>query len=292
MLDFHYLKLLQSTVGSQAAASQSTRRHTLEVGRFTRDTPGSKSLERGLQLLRTFRPGVAMLTNSELAKRTGLPRPTISRLTHSLVDAGFLSYDLERRAYRLAAVFLTLAQAFRREVSVLSVALPLMRKVAEGEQINVGLAVPDQLEMVYLDSVRESRRGIFRRISAGSRIPMELTSLGRAYLAGLAQADRQVLLKRIAPQYGEGWPTVRREISRAIVDVARLGYCVAVWQPGMMALASFLKGPDRAVYAINISFPTDDTDSASSIKRYSHMLRGLVDEIEKKWIATLAESPP
>ncbi|OGA78603.1 MAG: hypothetical protein A3G81_04635 [Betaproteobacteria bacterium RIFCSPLOWO2_12_FULL_65_14] len=260
------------------------------MGRFTRDTPGSKSLERGLLLLRTFRPGVSILTNSELAKRTGLPRPTVSRLTHSLVDAGFLSYDLERRAYRLAAVFLTLAQAFRREVSVLSVALPLMRKVAEGEHINVGLAVPDQLEMVYLESVRESRRGIFRRISAGSRIPMELTSLGRAYLAGLAEVERQVLLKRIEAQYGQGWAPVRREINRAMVDIARLGYCVAVWQAGMMALASFLKGPDQAVYAVNISFPTDDSDSAALIKRYSHMLRGLVDDIEKRWIATRVES--
>jgi DNA-binding IclR family transcriptional regulator len=187
---------------------------------------------------------------------------------------------------------LTLAQAFRRELHVLSAALPLMRKVAEGEHINVGLAVPDQLEMVYLESVRESRRGIFRRISAGSRIPMELTSLGRAYLAGLAEADRQALLKRIAPRYGDGWPAVRREISRAIVDVARRGYCLALWQPGMMALASFLKGPDQAVYAINISFPTGDHDSASSVKRYSHMLRGLVDDIQKRWIATLIEAPP
>lgn len=289
MLDFHYPKLVQSTV-SFPAAPKSSRRHTVEVGRFTRDTPGSQSLERGLQLLRTFRPGVAMLTNSELAKRTGLPRPTVSRLTHSLVDAGFLSYDLERRAYRLAAVFLTLAQAFRREVSVLSVALPLMRKVAEGEQINVGLAVPDQLEMVYLDSVRESRRGIFRRISAGSRIPMELTSLGRAYLAGLAETERQVLLKRIEAHYEQGWAPVRREINRAIVDIARLGYCVAVWQPGMMALASFLKGPDRAIYAINISFPSDGTDGAALIKRYSHMLRGLLDDIQRKWIATVAAS--
>ena len=55
-------------------------------------------------LLRAFRVGSSSLTNADLATRTGLPRPTVSRLTRSLVDGGFLRYDATERAYRLAAV--------------------------------------------------------------------------------------------------------------------------------------------------------------------------------------------
>ena len=92
---------------------------THQTGRFTRDTAGSQSLERGLVLLRAFRVGTTSLTNAELAARTGLPRPTVSRLTRSLVDAGFLRYDVNERAYRLAPVVLSLADAFRHDWHVI-----------------------------------------------------------------------------------------------------------------------------------------------------------------------------
>ncbi|KAF1067457.1 helix-turn-helix domain-containing protein [Variovorax sp.] len=150
----------------------STRARTQATGTFVRSTPGSHSLERGLALLRAFRHGVDVLTNAELADRTQLPRPTVSRLTRSLVDAGFLAYDLEQRGYRLTAACLSLALSFRSSEATLARALPLMRALAEGRRVNVGLAVADQLEMVYLESVRLSRLGIFRRILPGSRLPI------------------------------------------------------------------------------------------------------------------------
>ncbi|HEX8478422.1 MAG TPA: helix-turn-helix domain-containing protein, partial [Telluria sp.] len=42
------------------------------------------ALARGLEILRCFRPGESLLSNSEMARRTGMPKPTISRLTHTL----------------------------------------------------------------------------------------------------------------------------------------------------------------------------------------------------------------
>jgi len=263
----------------------SSRRLTQEGGRFTRDTPGSQSLERGLEILRTFRLGTTVLTNAELAKRTGLPRPTVSRLTRSLVDAGFLSYDLQLQAYRLGVVTLSLAQAFRHEKPSLEVALPLMRKVAEGEQTNVGLAVSDQLEMVYLDSVRESRRGIFRRVAAGSRIPIELTSLGRAYLSALEKPQRQQLLDRIALLHNKGWPALLAEVSRGVAQIKKIGYCQAIWQPGMISIATPLPVPDQTVYALNISFSIGDNEAetAAEVKRYAQILLRLKQQILEKW---------
>ncbi|WP_028602939.1 IclR family transcriptional regulator [Ottowia thiooxydans] len=271
----------------------SSRRLTKEVGRFTRVTPGSQSLERGLQILRAFRLGIGELTNAELARRTGLPRPTVSRLTRSLVDAGFLSYDLQLQAYRLGAVTLSLSQAFRYGLPVLEVALPLMRKVAEGEQINVGLAVPDQLEMVYLESARESRMGIFRRLSAGSRIPIELTSLGRAYLSGLPKPERQQLLGRIAQQHDKGWPALLAEINRGVMHIKKNGYCQASWQTGVIAIAAPLPAPDQTLYALNISFPIGEKEAENSaqVKRYAQMLLRLKEQILETWRARIEAVP-
>lgn len=51
----------------------------------------NRSLERGIEILRAFRPGSELLGNSEIAERTGLARSTVSRLTQTLVGTGLLS---------------------------------------------------------------------------------------------------------------------------------------------------------------------------------------------------------
>lgn len=55
---------------------------------FAGDKQFATTLARGIELLRCFAAGDAMLSNAELAQRTGLPRPTISRLTYTLVALG------------------------------------------------------------------------------------------------------------------------------------------------------------------------------------------------------------
>ena len=50
----------------------------------------NRSLERGVEILRAFRPGADLLGNGELAERTGLSRATVSRLAQTLVDTGLL----------------------------------------------------------------------------------------------------------------------------------------------------------------------------------------------------------
>ncbi len=266
----------------------STRSATRLSGRFVRSTPGSQSLERGLQLLRVFRLGVAVLTNAQLAHRTGLPRPTVSRLTRSLVDAGFLAYDAQQGGYRLTVVCMSLALTFRSEQPALDLALPLMRSVAEGQRINVGMAVAESGEMVYLDSVRLSRLGVFRRIVAGTRIPMELTSLGRAHLAALSDADRKATMARLAQAHEPAtWKPIAAQIRKAISDVHKLGCCHAIWHPTMVAIAAPITPPGGSTQVINISFPHVEAELGSNLQTYSAMLLDLVGKVQAVWAREL-----
>ena len=153
-----------------------------------RGSPANRSLERGIEILRAFRQGSEMLGNGELAERTQLPKSTVSRLTQTLVGLGMLQSEAAMRAYRLAPPVLGIAHAMRTGSRVLTVAAPLMRRLAEGNRINVGLAAPDRDEMVYLESIRYARRLAFRNVVSGQRVPMELTSLGRAYSGHVASA--------------------------------------------------------------------------------------------------------
>jgi DNA-binding IclR family transcriptional regulator len=236
-----------------------------------------------MALLRAFRLGVTVLTNAELSLRTGLPRPTVSRLSRSLVDGGFLAYDHDQNGYRLSSICLSLALSFRTANRALDIALPLMRGLAEGRKINVGLAVLDGTEMVYLDSVRLSRLGVFRRLVAGSRIPAAHTALGRAYLAKMPTTERNSVMKKLAVEEGSRWPAVQREIQAAMRCVKQDGYCWAYWQPSIVAIAAPIQEPTGRRYALNVSMPAVGSPYEDSVESYGVLLRSLADSIEERW---------
>ena len=213
----------------------------------------NRSLQRGIELLRVFRPGSDLYGNGELAERTGLSRATVSRLAQTLVDCGMLEHDRRRRAYRLAPLVLSFAHAMRAGSPILNAAGPLMRKEAERHKINVGLAAADRDEMVYLESVRYSRRVSWRNVVAGQRVPMELTSLGRAYLAAAPEPRRNELLALFRARRTQGWSALLREITSAIEDVRQRGYCWACWQPEVVAIATPIVVADWPIHVLNMS---------------------------------------
>ncbi len=261
----------------------STRTQTRLSGRYLRATAGSRSLARGLELLRSFRLGTGVLTNAELAQRSGLPRPTVSRLTRSLVDTGFLVYDHDQRGYRLGAIHLSLALSFRAAQPALDTALPLMRDLAEKQRINVGIAVLDGTEMVYLDSVRFSRAGIFRRLVPGSRTPAARTALGRAYLSSLPAIDQRLRLEELAREHGPDWKQLKHEIKMAFQDVRQRGYCSAQWQLGIFSVATPVQNTTAERYALNISLPMTDIPAEELTATYGRSLLTLKEEINGRW---------
>lgn len=220
-------------------------------------SPPNRSLERGIEVLRAFRPGSELLGNGELAERTGLPKSTVSRLTQTLVGMGMLHTEVAQRAYRLAPAVLSLAHAMRAGSRILAVAAPLMRSLAERERVNVGLAAPDREEMVYLESIRYSRRAAFRNVVSGQRVPIELTSLGRAYLAVAPEDERGDLMRRFRLRRPAQWPALKADIERAVQQVRDVGWCAAAWQPEVVAVAAPVVMPD-AVYVLNVSVSTTD----------------------------------
>lgn len=235
--------------------------------------PQNRSLERGVEILRAFRPGASLMGNGELAERTGLSRATVSRLTQTLVGTGMLEFDRERRAYRLAAPVLSLAHAMRSGSPVMQIAGSMMRAVAERNRLNVGLAVADREEMVYLESVRYNRKVSLRSVVAGQRVPIELTSLGRAYLAAAPEAQRDALYLRFKARRPAGWPALERDLAEAISDVRRCGYCFTSWQPEVVALATPIAVPGHPIYVMNLSLSTDQAPSSVA----SELGAGLMD---------------
>src|SRR5947208_1087739 len=67
------------------------RRNTAKTGlAIVPDRKFVTALGRGLDVLRCFGPRDRWLANQEIAARTGLARPTVSRLVYTLTQLGFL----------------------------------------------------------------------------------------------------------------------------------------------------------------------------------------------------------
>ncbi|RQT37473.1 IclR family transcriptional regulator [Burkholderia contaminans] len=245
--------------------------------RGSTSTVSNRSLERGLELLRAFGSGATLLGNGDLVELTGLPKATVSRLARTLVEAGYLEHDPVRRGYRLGLPLLGLAQALRSSSTVLQAAAPRIRETAQSLHINVGIAGPDRDDMVYLESIRYSPRASLRTVVSGQRVPMALTSLGRAYLASLPDSACALQLAALR-RNRQSWPQIRSAIDDAVASVHSLGFCVASWQPEVVALATPLEIAGHRTLALNFSVRTLDAPS-SVAERLSAKLLKLRDEI-------------
>lgn len=246
----------------------------------------NRSLERGIEILRAFRPGSDLLGNGEIAERTGLSRATVSRLTQTLAGTGVLEHDRHARAYRLGAPVLSFALAMRTSYPILQIASPLMQRLAESLHINVGLATPDRDEMVYLESIRYNRKVALRSVVAGQRVPTELTSLGRAYLSTLDADMRAAVLRMIDLRRTCACSRdLHAQIERSIADVHERGFCAVSWQPEVVAVSTPLTVEHNPVYVLNVSVATKST-AAEITAEFAPALLKLREEILDNLIET------
>lgn len=243
-------------------------------------SPLNRSLTRGIAILRAFRPGTELLGNGEIAERTGLPRASISRLTQTLTEAGYLEYSAPQQAYRLGAPVLTLGHAMRSGSSVLRIATPGMTVLARRLRINVGLAVRDGDDMVYLESVRFNHKGAQRSVVSGQRVPIELTALGRAWLAVAPEAERKTFMAQLKVKRRKRWRKLEKEFAEAATSVERYGYCVACWQPQVIALATPLSSARRPIHVLNVSVTTEEP-KASVIRALEQPLLALAADLRQ-----------
>jgi DNA-binding IclR family transcriptional regulator len=239
----------------------------------------NRSLIRGIEILRCFKPGMGLLGNSEIAERTGLPPSTISRLTQTLVLSGFLEHDPVRQAYRLAPTVLCLGHAFKTGSTEIKRAEPLMRKASEKLKLNVGLAVADRLEMVYLESIRYTKNIALRTVAAGQRVPIERTSLGRAWIAKLDLDSRRQILLELKNQQIKNWTQIEKEIDEAIESMSNKGYCVATWLPEISAISTSVQLLNGSHASLNLSTPAESKLN-ELLESYTPALFELKDKIE------------
>ena len=195
------------------------------------------ALARGLEILRCFRPGEGYLGNQQLVQRTGLPKATVSRLTHTLIKLGYLSYAEKLGKYHLGTGVLSLGYSLLSNMDVRQIARPFMQQLADYSQASVALGARDRLHLVYIENCRSSAT-VTLRLDVGSRIPIAGTAMGRALLCGLPQIERDYLLDLSRQKYPADWQKIRASVESALKEYADRGFCSSVgeWQKDVNAV--------------------------------------------------------
>ena len=167
------------------------------------------ALARGLDVLRCFRHGVNALGNLDLARLTGLPKPTISRITYTLTELGYLRYHPDTGKYSPGYGVLALGYGLLAGLEVRELAKASMTELARQTGGAVALGAFDGDAMTYVEAVHGSS-ALYLRLPVGYRASLD-SAMGRAYLASLPEDECAALAARM----GEAAPTMPSSAARA-----------------------------------------------------------------------------
>ena len=214
------------------------------------------ALSRGLDVLRAFQPNDGLLGNQEIAARTNLPKPTVSRLTYTLTKLGYLTPVPRFEKYQLAPAAMALGYSALTNLGVRHLSEPFREELMRETGGAVAVGGRDRLSMIYFGQSRGMTIGV--QLDVGSRIPIATTAMGRAYLWALPEEERVVLLRDMREHYGNRWARMREGIERAGETVAKHGFAISAgeWHDDIHAVGVALKLNDgTGPYAFNCGAP-------------------------------------
>ena len=219
--------------------SNARRRPGGGAGQGAEQELSTERLARGFHILCSFQTSDEFLTNGEIARRTALPKPTVSRICALLVSLGYLNYDPSLSTYRLGAALLQLAKPLLSARGIQGVAQVKMQELADDTGLTVGLGRRVGLNIVYVAAVRGSNP-IMLDLGIGSAVPIIPTAMGRVYLAVSPETEREALLDQIAAGEGCNREQIGNTAALAIKSYRAYGYCSTLgeWNPEVNAVGS------------------------------------------------------
>jgi DNA-binding IclR family transcriptional regulator len=228
------------------------------MNKHTAQDPGSQSapsevdsLQRGLEILRSFRNGEKSLQLADILDRTKIPRLSAQKLLNTLTAHHFLRYLPELDRYEPDVSCFVLGHALRASLPILRVARPVMQALAEKLGVDVFLALREGMEMMIVEYC--SARTEAAEFRVGSLVPLAQTAAGRAWLWAQKPAIQGEYIERIRAEADANALNAIPGIYRAFQDLAERGYCLSLgeWMQDRHAIATpLITGNGREVFAL------------------------------------------
>lgn len=208
-------------------------------------------VSRAFDVLRCFEGHDTRLGNLEISNRSGLPRSTVSRLTHTLTRLGHLIYLPRDQKYRIGPSAVAMSASMMRGLDTRDFIRAQLHDVARDIPGTIGFLIPDRFHLVYLEYAR-SPAALGLHSVVGSRIAMGRTAAGHAYVAALDAASAETLVAEMERERPEDATVLRPRMDVNRRHLQEKGYIVScgLWSPHINGIAAPLWSPQYQTYVV------------------------------------------
>jgi len=215
---------------------------------------GTRVIARAAAVMRTLESRSDGLNLSRIARETGLPRTTVSRLVAALVDERFLVVDGTGRV-RLGPALARLAEAARRDP--IAALRPSVEALAArtGETVHVWTLA--ERHVVLVDQIIGTRE-VRVALPIGTRLPLGCSSAGKAILAELPEEEARNLTDGTFAPHTPASPPSLAAIADQLAETRRTGLAFDIEEHAddVSAVGTALPpSPDGERFAVSIVAP-------------------------------------
>lgn len=212
-----------------------------------------------LELLRVSDGGASLV---ELARGSGLAKPSVFRMIRTLEGVGFVERVSGSERYRLGVRCLELGQAYLEQADLRSEAMPILRRLRDefDETVHLGV-MDDDLRVVYIEKLETARAIGLMASRVGKTMPAYCTGIGKALLAFQGgdpvsvYEERGELIKRMPNTISE--PSALRE---EFASIRKRGYSTDMEEneEDVRCVAAPIMDPEaKVVGALSVSGPAN-----------------------------------
>src|SRR6201996_5592630 len=221
------------------------------------DPSFATTLAHGLDLLAAFRNSSGSLSNAELALHTGLSRPTVSRLTYTLAQLGYLKRNAKGR-FEPGLGILATAYPVLSALKVRQMARPLMREFAAYAGGTVSIAMPFGLDFIYVETLRTTD-AVPHVPDVGFTGSLATTAVGRALLSLFTPDELAQYVQTVKAERPEELDYVRTRTLPDIELCKERGFGVSLgeWRREIFGVAApIYRTPSGDCLSVNCGIPS------------------------------------
>ncbi|GAB6853282.1 IclR family transcriptional regulator [Asaia astilbis] len=229
----------------------------------------SPPLHRAARLLRYIGDGGSCANIRKVSEELDISRSTLLRLLQALEMERFIE-RIVGDEYRIGIGLISLIGENASGQDLVRTALPIVSQLAEESGLSAHLGVLDRHEVVYL-ARRVPNVPLASNITVGSRVAAHATTLGRAILANMTQAQVEALYAdKVLSSFTSRTPTTLDQLHETLRREHQAGFSESdgILSTGVSSIAAPIFGQDRDVRAaINVTGPTSLFDMGEGRRR-------------------------
>jgi DNA-binding IclR family transcriptional regulator len=188
---------------------------------------------------------------------TGLSRPTVSRLTYTLAQLGYLRRDAKGR-FELGLGILAAAYPVLSALKVRQMARPLMRDFAAYAGGTVSIAMPFGLDFIYVETLRTTD-AVPHVPDVGFTGSLSTTAVGRALLSLSTKEELELYVQTTKTERPEDFEYVQTRTLPDIELCKERGFAVSLgeWRREIFGVAAPLyRTPTGDCLSVNCGIPS------------------------------------